>query len=68
MNKSHVLNIKGRKFKRKGGHNLAAIRIQCAWRRYRDRSSYLEYRKRKWAAGVNRSFFHRINSSISGFF
>jgi hypothetical protein len=31
---------------------LAAIRIQCAWRRYRDRSSYLQYRKRKWAAGV----------------
>jgi hypothetical protein len=31
---------------------LAAIKIQCAWRRYRDRSSYLQYRKRKWAAGV----------------
>ena len=59
MNKIHVLNTKGRKFKRKGGHNLAAIRIQCAWRRYRDRSSYLEYRKRKWAAGVNRSFFSK---------
>ena len=47
-----IVKAPGRKFKRKGGHNLAATRIQCAWRRYRDRSSYLEYRKRKWAAGV----------------
>ena len=31
---------------------MAAIRIQCAYRRYRDRTAYLEYRRRKWAAGV----------------
>lgn len=44
--------MKGRLFKQTDGKNLAAIKIQCAWRRYRDRTAYLQYRKRRWAAGV----------------
>lgn len=55
INKEEVENLvrsPGQVFKRKGGANLAAIRIQCAWRRFRDRRAYLAYRKRKWAAGV----------------
>lgn len=55
LNKDDVekmVKAPGRKFKRKGGHHLAATIIQCAWRRYRDRKEYLTYRKRKWAAGV----------------
>lgn len=55
INKDEVESIvrsPGRVFKRKDGPNLAAIRIQCAWRRFRDRRAYLAYRKRKWAAGI----------------
>lgn len=44
--------MKGRLFKQADGKNLAAIKIQCTWRRYRDRTAYLQYRKRRWAAGV----------------
>lgn len=31
---------------------MAATHIQSTWRRYRERSQYLEYRRLKWAAGV----------------
>ena len=34
------------------GSQVAATQIQSSWRRYRDRSQYLEYRRLKWAAGV----------------
>lgn len=39
-------------FRRKDGHHIAAIKIQSIWRRHKDRTAYLQYRKRKWAAGV----------------
>ena len=34
------------------GNNVAATQIQSSWRRFRDRTQYLEYRRLKWAAGV----------------
>nr|KAG5693124.1 hypothetical protein BaRGS_025483 [Batillaria attramentaria] len=42
----------GRRFMGPDGSNVAATQIQSSWRRYRDRSQYLEYRRLKWAAGV----------------
>lgn len=42
----------GRRFMGPNGSVVAATQIQSAWRRYRDRSQYLEYRRLKWAAGV----------------
>ena len=34
------------------GEHVAATKIQSTWRRYQDRLAYLDYRKKKWAAGV----------------
>lgn len=42
----------GRRFLGPNGNTVAATQIQSSWRRYRDRSHYLEYRRLKWAAGV----------------
>lgn len=42
----------GRRFKGPNGRDIASAKIQATWRMYRERSSYLEYRRRKWAAGV----------------
>ncbi|XP_052701435.1 IQ domain-containing protein H-like isoform X2 [Crassostrea angulata] len=42
----------GRRFKGPRGKDLAATRIQSSWRMFKDRSEYLEYRRRKWASGV----------------
>ncbi|XP_064607991.1 IQ domain-containing protein H-like isoform X2 [Liolophura sinensis] len=42
----------GRRFKGTNGVSLAAARIQSTWRKYVARKQYLEYRKKKWAAGV----------------
>ena len=42
----------GRRFLGPDGEDVAAAKIQATWRRYRDRSDYLEYRRKKWAAGV----------------
>ncbi|XP_069138728.1 IQ domain-containing protein H-like isoform X4 [Argopecten irradians] len=47
-----LMNRPGRRYKGPNGKNVAATRIQSSWRMYRDRSEYLEYRKKKWAAGV----------------
>ncbi|XP_021362303.1 IQ domain-containing protein H-like isoform X2 [Mizuhopecten yessoensis] len=47
-----IMNRPGRRFKGPNGKNVAATRIQSSWRMFRDRSEYLEYRKKKWAAGV----------------
>lgn len=44
--------MKGQLFKRKDGEHFAATKIQSTWRRFKDRTAYLQYRKRKWAAGV----------------
>ncbi|KAJ8304824.1 hypothetical protein KUTeg_018407 [Tegillarca granosa] len=42
----------GRRYKGPNGREVAATHIQASWRMFRDRSQYLEYRRRKWAAGV----------------
>ncbi|XP_074650955.1 IQ domain-containing protein H-like isoform X2 [Tubulanus polymorphus] len=42
----------GQKFLGIGGRDRAATVIQAMYRRYKDRSWYLNYRRRKWAAGV----------------
>ncbi|KAK3096782.1 hypothetical protein FSP39_003245 [Pinctada imbricata] len=47
-----IIGKPGRRYKGPRGKEVAATRIQSSWRMYRDRSEYLEYRKRKWAAGV----------------
>lgn len=43
---------KGQIFRRSDGDHYAAIRIQALWRKYKHRKAYIQYRKRKWAAGV----------------
>ncbi|XP_070208772.1 IQ domain-containing protein H-like isoform X2 [Littorina saxatilis] len=47
-----IINKPGRRFMGPNGSQVAATQIQSSWRRYRDRSQYLEYRRLKWAAGV----------------
>lgn len=49
---SLISTKQGRRFKKAGGEHLAAVTIQCAWKCYRDRTSYLMFRKRRWAAGI----------------
>ena len=34
------------------GEDCAAARIQATWHMYQERGRYLEYRRKKWAAGV----------------
>ncbi|WAR06286.1 IQCH-like protein [Mya arenaria] len=55
VNRDDVENIiykPGRRFKGPNGRNIASAKIQATWKMYRERSTYLEYRRRKWAAGV----------------
>ncbi|KAL8616663.1 hypothetical protein ACOMHN_031645 [Nucella lapillus] len=47
-----IINKPGRRFMGPNGSQVAATQIQSSWRRFRDRSQYLEYRRLKWAAGV----------------
>ncbi|XP_059161513.1 IQ domain-containing protein H-like isoform X2 [Physella acuta] len=47
-----IINKPGRKYMGANGRVMAATKIQSLWRRYRERSQYLEYRRLKWAAGV----------------
>lgn len=44
--------FQGRKYMGANGRVMAATKIQSLWRRYRERTQYLEYRRLKWAAGV----------------
>lgn len=48
----NIFKMPGRRYLGPKGTDMAAIKIQSTWRRYKDRSAYLQYRKRKWAAGV----------------
>ncbi|XP_005098111.1 IQ domain-containing protein H isoform X2 [Aplysia californica] len=47
-----IINKPGRRFLGTNGNEMAATQIQSSWRRYRERSQYLEYRRLKWASGV----------------
>ncbi|PFX15030.1 IQ domain-containing protein H [Stylophora pistillata] len=47
-----IIKTPGRRYLGPRGTEMAAVKIQSTWRRYKDRSAYLLYRKRKWAAGV----------------
>ncbi|XP_065135070.2 IQ motif-containing protein H [Paramisgurnus dabryanus] len=40
----------GQRYKGKGGHQAAAVRIQTCWRRYSARAAYLLQLRPKWAA------------------
>ena len=42
----------GRRFMGPNGLQVAATIIQAMYRRYHDRVNYLDYRRKKWAAGV----------------
>ena len=48
----HLLETPGRRFRGAGGHNLAAAKIQATFRMFKKRKEYLEYRRKKWAAGI----------------
>ncbi|KAK2189579.1 hypothetical protein NP493_102g04042 [Ridgeia piscesae] len=55
VNREDVENIirrPGRRFMGPNGLHVAATIIQAMYRRYRDRVNYLDYRRKKWAAGV----------------
>ncbi|KAK3732917.1 hypothetical protein QZH41_012675, partial [Actinostola sp. cb2023] len=47
-----IIKTPGRRYIGPRGSEMAAIKIQSTWRRYKDRAAYLLYRKQKWAAGV----------------
>ncbi|XP_070542843.1 IQ domain-containing protein H-like [Ptychodera flava] len=47
-----IIKRPGRRFLGPDGEHVAATKIQATWRRYKDRTAYLEYRRKKWAAGV----------------
>ncbi|XP_002730454.1 IQ domain-containing protein H-like [Saccoglossus kowalevskii] len=47
-----IIKRPGRRFLGPDGEHVAATKIQATWRRYKDRMAYLEYRRKKWAAGV----------------
>lgn len=46
------ISLQGRRYTGRDGLSLAAAKIQATWRMYRERVQYLEYRQKKWAAGV----------------
>ncbi|EDO37640.1 predicted protein, partial [Nematostella vectensis] len=47
-----IIRTPGRRYLGPNGTEMAAIKIQSTWRRHKDRTAYLIYRKQKWAAGV----------------
>ncbi|XP_048255584.1 IQ domain-containing protein H-like isoform X2 [Haliotis rufescens] len=47
-----IIRRPGRRYLGYNGQQVAATHIQASWRRYKDRSVYLDYRRHKWAAGV----------------
>uniref|UniRef100_A0A8C4XFM6 IQ motif containing H n=1 Tax=Erpetoichthys calabaricus TaxID=27687 RepID=A0A8C4XFM6_ERPCA len=42
----------GQRYKGQNGTEMAAIKIQSCWRRFRTRGDYVKYRRQRWAAGV----------------
>ncbi|XP_041465321.1 IQ domain-containing protein H-like [Lytechinus variegatus] len=49
---STIMNQPGRRYLAPDGKHMAVCKIQATWRRHKDRTAYLEYRRKKWAAGV----------------
>ncbi|XP_069078968.1 IQ domain-containing protein H isoform X2 [Pleurodeles waltl] len=47
-----LLSRPGQRYRGQDGLIAAATKIQATWRRHRNRTTYLEYRRHKWAAGV----------------
>ncbi|XP_065590429.1 IQ domain-containing protein H [Cyrtonyx montezumae] len=48
----NILNRPGQRYKGQGGTEMAAIKIQATWRRYRARGAYVRLRRQQWASGV----------------
>jgi len=43
-----LISTPGRRYMASDGLNVAATKIQATWRRYRDRLTYLAYRKQRY--------------------
>ncbi|KAM4675920.1 IQ domain-containing protein H [Discoglossus pictus] len=55
VNKTWVwkfLNQPGQRYRGRDGKEAAAVKIQAAWRRHKDRVAYLSYKRQRWATGV----------------
>ncbi|XP_071476565.1 IQ domain-containing protein H-like [Diadema antillarum] len=47
-----IMKQPGQRFLASDGQHMAVCKIQATWRMHKDRTAYLEYRRKKWAAGV----------------
>jgi len=47
-----IILIPGRRYMAPDGLDCASIKIQAYWRCHQKHSAYLEYRRKKWAAGI----------------
>lgn len=49
---AEILNRPGQRYKGRGGTEVAATKIQAAWRCHRARKAYVHLRQQQWASGV----------------